>query len=323
MNLSQREAVKQAAERYKNDLDRELGLYGTDTGHHQLNLIINGWVGGKITSYCMRPAAGKTSSFIQMMKASGEQINNRRSQLLVFSWEAAAKDLISRYVSWETGFTQTQLKYPKMFSADQRKIVEEAYRKAQSFPVEYHQTPTNVRGIIKTLETFIEETTERSQVEGRHVQPVMLLDFISMLRSNSPSNRTYQIADLTQELKNFSEQKGLACFLLQQLNRTADAKDLPDLTDISDSQSIEQNSDTVIIGHRPEQLNRPEITDGSITMPSDGKILWRVLKNREGACGDYILNADVARNRFWTLDMQWNQPYNHLYSDPEFWKHRL
>lgn len=323
--ITQRTGVQQAAERYKGDLDRALQLYGTDTGHHELNLIINGWVPGKVTSYCQRSGGGKTQTFIQVMKAASDGGSGRRSQILFFSWEMQAKDLVNRYVSHSTGFTSTQLKYPKLLSLEDRKIVEQAYKDALSFPVEYHQMPTNVTGIIPILEEFCQRTRERSDIEGRFIQPVMALDFISMLKGGSATNRTYQIGEFTQTLKNTAEKEGLACFLLQQLNRTADNKDLPDITDISDSQAIEQNSDTVIIGHRPEQLNRPEIVHpftGSV-MPSKGKMLWRVMKNREGACGDIILNIDAARNRMWSEGMEWNTPYLHLYESEEFWRNRF
>lgn len=322
---TQRESVKQATDRFTNDLDRELQLYGTDTGHHELNLIINGWVPGKITSYALRPSQGKTLSVVQMMKSAGVVHNNKRSQLLFLTWEMSAKDLVNRCVSHETGLTATQLKYPKLLTPQQRSAVSTAYKNAQSFPVEYHQMPTNVSGVIPILEEFCQRTRERSEIEGRFIQPVMALDFISMLKGGSATNRTYQIGEFTQTLKNTAEKEGLACFLLQQLNRSADNKDVPDITDISDSQAIEQNSDTVIIGHRPEQLNRLEIVDPSTgtTMPSKGKMLWRVMKNREGSCGDIILNIDAARNRMWSEGMEWNTPYQHLYNDEQFWKNRF
>lgn len=266
-----------------------------------------------------------TQTFIQMMKAAHDGGSGRRSQILFFSWEMQAKDLVNRYVSHSTGFTSTQLKYPKLLTAEDRKLVEQAYKDALSFPVEYHQMPTNVSGVIPILEEFCQRTRERSDIEGRFIQPVMALDFISMLKGGSATNRTYQIGEFTQTLKNTAEKEGLACFLLQQLNRTADNKDVPDITDISDSQAIEQNSDTVIIGHRPEQLNRTEIVDPSTgtTLPSKGKMLWRVMKNREGACGDIILNIDAARNRMWSEGMEWNTPYQHLYESEEFWKNRF
>lgn len=322
---TQRVSVQQATERFASDLNRELQLYGTDTGHHDLNLIINGWVGGKVTSYCQRSGGGKTASFVQMMKAAGDIQGNKRSQLLVFSWEAVAKDLVNRCVTHSTGLTATQLKYPRLLTPQQRQAVDDGYKKALSYPVEYHQMPTNVSGVIPILEEFCQRTRERSEIEGRFIQPVMALDFISMLKGGSATNRTYQIGEFTQTLKNTAEKEGLACFLLQQLNRSADNKDVPDITDISDSQAIEQNSDTVIIGHRPEQLNRLEIVDPSTgsTMPSKGKILWRVMKNREGSCGDIILNIDAARNRMWSEGMEWNTPYQHLYNDEQFWKSRF
>lgn len=256
------------------------------------------------------------------MKAAGVVTGDRRTQLLIFSWEAVAKDLINRYVAYNTGLTATQLKYPRLLTPLQRQMVDTAYKEAQTFPVEYHQAPSNSTEVVRILREFCQRTRERSQIEDRFIQPVMALDFISMLRGGSAVNRTYQIGEFTQTLKNVAEEEELACFLLQQLNRSADSKDAPDITDISDSQAIEQNSDTVIIGHRPEQLNRPEIVDPSTgtTMPSDGKILWRVMKNREGVCKDIILNIDAARNRMWSMGMDWNTEYNHLYKDEQFWK---
>src|SRR5690606_21241411 len=214
-------------------------------GHHDLDMVTNGWVPGKITSYAQRSAGGKTGLFVQSARAAGRIQNGRRSQLLFLSWEASAGDVVDRCVCNITGFTAGQLKYPKVLTPEQNKIIQSAYHEAQNFPVEYHQVPLNLQSTLALLEEFVERCAEKSIVEDVKIQPVMWLDYISMIKgAGKYGNKTYDMADYIQGLKNFAETSGLSVMLLAQLQRSSDSKELPDISDILDSSSVEINSDT-------------------------------------------------------------------------------
>ena len=96
---------------------------------------------------------------------------------------------------------------------------------------------------------------------------------------------------------------------------------MPDKTDLSDSQSIENASDNLIILHRPEYHGITTIYDPDLETKVDsrGKLLMRVLKGRDYGIGDIIMNCDIKFYRFWAKEDEWNFPYWERYSSEEFW----
>jgi replicative DNA helicase len=113
--------------------------------------------------------------------------------------------------------------------------------------------------------------------------------------------------------------------ILAQLNRSSDNKELPEVSDISDSSSIENNSDVIILGHRPEKLRKELVKDPETgnDVPSNNRILWLYEKNRGGKTPHILGRCDVAYNRFWNSSHTWDHNYIEDYKDPNFWKKHL
>lgn len=323
--ITQRSAVDKSYKRYNDNLTREIGLYGTDTGIHQLNLITGGWVPQKITTFAARSGQGKSALIVPMMASLGNVVNGRRSEMLMYSWEMAADSMADRYICYETGLKLNELRYSRVLPELLRQRVNKAYTRAQEFPVKYQQQTTNIDTVLKTNDLFLNEIRHKEAIEGVKIQPVIVIDYIGMSTGSAKyGNRTYDLGDFMQKLKQYCNETGFAVFNLAQINRTADIKEYPDVSDLSDSQFIEQNSDTVIIGHRPEYYRKETMKDpdgGEI--PSNNKMLWRVVKNREGEVKDYIVNCDISKFRFWHRDMEFGQDYTKLYNDERFWKQQM
>lgn len=325
MLITQRSAVDKSFKRYNENLTREVGLYGADTGHHQLNLIIGGWVPTKITTLAARSGFGKSAAIIPMLPTLGKVVNGRRAEMLIYSWEMSADTVADRSVCFETGLKTNELRYSRVLPEMLRQRVNKAYAKAQDFPVKYQQHTTNIDTVLKTNDLFIKEIQGKEAIEGVKIQPVIVIDYIGMIQADGKyGNRTYDLGNFMQKLKQYCNETGACVFNLAQINRTADVKEYPDVADLSDSQFIEQNSDTVIIGHRPEYYRKETMKDpegGEI--PSANKALWRVVKNREGEVKDYIVNCDISKFRFWHRDMEFGQDYTKLYQDEQFWKQQM
>lgn len=320
--ITQRSAVDKSFKRFNDNLTREVGLFGTDTGHHQLNLIINGWVPTKITTLAARSGFGKSGCITPMLPALGKIVNGRRSEMLMYSWEMSADTMADRSVCYETGLKLNELRYSRVLPEQLRQRVNKAYANAASFPVKYHQHTTNIDTVLRTNDIFLDEIRKKEAIEGVKIQPVIVIDYIGMATGSAKyGNRTYDLGNFMQLLKQYCNDTGACVFNLAQINRTADIKEYPEVSDLSDSQFIEQNSDTVIIGHRPEYYRKETMKDpegGEI--PSAGKALLRVVKNREGEVKDYIVNCDISKFRFWHRDMEFGQDYTKLYKDEQFWK---
>jgi replicative DNA helicase len=324
MNIvTQADASRKSFDRFDVNLKRPVGLFGCDSGHHLFNLVHGGHSPTKILTYAQRSGGGKSTTLINMAAAAGRVVNGRRAELLIGSWEMEASFLIDRYISYETGIPIMKLRYPRSLSQDQRKAIHVAYTKASQFPVSYHQNSTDIYKLLPILDEFIKSCEKKSKMEGLEIQPVFALDFIGRIRGASKySNKTYDIENFLQEIKQYANLTGLSVYILAQILRSADDKEYPDLADIKDSSTIEDNSDTVIIGHSPSYYGKDLMNDPDTGMeiPSAGKMLWRVVKAREARPRDEIVMADMSAFRIWPRDMEWDTPYWENYTKESFWE---
>jgi replicative DNA helicase len=311
--INQRQAIKESYDNYTATLKRGLSLYGTDCGLHTLNMVTG-------SSY------GKTSIITPMSDAAVRVLDDRRSELLVASWEMSPAKLIDRYVCFKTGLNLGQLKYAKILSDRHREMIHDAYGAAAKLPIHYHQYSTDIEVVKTMLMEFAEKVAKKSVVEGLKIQPVFVLDYIGRAKGTSKySNRTYDIQGFLYGIKEICNATGISAFILAQINRGADQRDYPEVYDLSDSASIEQASDNVILLDRPEVRGMETIKDprtGSES-PAKNKALLRIVKARETAPGDVIVNCDMSTFRWSDAYHNFDFPYWEAYKDPNFWRNHL
>lgn len=319
--ITQRAATKESWQRLQNNISRPWGLTGQDTGIHPLNLLIGGWIPGKVTTITARSGMGKTAMTSQMFAAGARTSGKRRAEYLFFTWEMGPSYLVDRHVSLRTGLTNRMLTQgAKLITDNKMKSVKEAYAEAETLPVTYMANTTDIVTVIDTARKFVKGCKEMSAAEGMQVQPVIVIDYIGMAKYDTKGLRTYGIADFMNGCKSFANESGAAFCIFAQINRAADEKGIPTRADLSDSQSIEMASDNLILLHRPEYCYEPTIKlPGFEEMDSHHKAILRALKGRDMGIGDMIINCDVRLNRFWNLDMEHETPYWKLYEDKEFW----
>jgi replicative DNA helicase len=183
--IKQYEAAKESFQEHQQALKRPVGLSGTPTGFYDWDMVIGGWRPRKVNTIAMRSAMGKSATMVQMSKAAAEVVDGRRSELLIASWEQAASEIITRYVSWKTGFTIDQLNHPYIFTPTQLQKITEAYTEASKFPVHYHQYSTNIDTIVKMLDEFMAMVKGKEITEGNKIQPVFVLDYIGMAKGRT------------------------------------------------------------------------------------------------------------------------------------------
>lgn len=317
--IEQTTAVTKSIERFKNNLTRPIGLYGHDCGVHPINMAIGGLIRGKFTTIAGRSGSGKSGLEVQMLSGISRVTNGIRGKALIFSWELTSDYIVDRYISYFTGLTNRALTQGvKLLSASQKSIVNEAYKTAKSMPIVYHEYSTNIRTVKRISEKFIADCGDS--------HPVIIVDYLGLAEIQGGQLKTYGIADFVNGLKAIANQTGATVVLLVQINRSSDEKENgPDRTDLSDSQAIEQASDNVVIIHRPEHFGIATIKDHSTgsELPSKGLCLVKVEKSRDYGQSQFLMRCDVALNRFWAMEDDWNTRYWNRYADEEFWKNNI
>lgn len=322
--LTQREAVVQSWREFERAKDAKTSLPGADIGIHELNLAIGGHVRKKLTSIAGRSGMGKTALITPMFEAGRRVVGNKKPKFMFCTWEMPASEVVARSISFQTGFSWRMLfQATKLLNEKQIEMIKRAYKNAQDIDVYYQELSTDISTIEKMAEDFAIKCQEEEKEVDYEIIPVLIIDYVGMAKfTGSRELRTYAIADFMNRCKGIAKKNDMHVVVLAQINRGADSKDLPDRSDLSDSQSIEQASDNLIILHRPEYQGNRTIIDPSTQLEIDSanKAMFRIMKGRSFGIGDIVVNCDIKANRFWSMEHLFDFNYWELYEDEEFWK---
>src|SRR5690606_29253767 len=98
-----------------------------------------------------------TSLLIPMGKAAGRVVNDRRAEMLVFSWELGPDYVADRFVCHELGISLGQLRYPKILPDHIRKEIPKTYQAVSKYPIHYHGQSSSIESCMKIMDKFLEE----------------------------------------------------------------------------------------------------------------------------------------------------------------------
>lgn len=308
---------------FENSLNRDWDLLGSDCGIHDLNLVTNGFQGGKVITVAARSGVGKSAFTIQMISAGAKESRYGKGEYLYLSYEMTSQNITERLVSHYTGIPIVMItQASKLLTESQKKTVRESFAKARKIPITYQLMSLDSQQMSSIIRLWDKDVKDKEKEDKIKRNRIVFLDYIGLARLEGNGIRTYAIGELMLSLKQIANELNITIVVLAQIRRDVDKEGKPPTSEsIQDSASIEQTSDVMLALHRPEILGQEtmELPGSEEQIPSKGKMLMRILKNRGGSTGDFILNADMRFSRFWSLDHVKDYDYTELYRKPEFW----
>ena len=308
---------------FQENVQREWGLAGVDTGIHPLNLAIGGLMPKEVIIIAARSGVGKSAVMIPILKASTEW-TDVKPEYITFSWEMDPTSLVSRMISFDTGLTSRDLIIgARLLEEDDISKVKKSIEDSKKVSTSYHLKSTNITEVEAIFEQFAEKCKNMTSEDGIKRQPIALIDYIGLADLEGDGGiRTYAINTFLAAVKQCANRHNGTFVILAQISRGADKKEMPDRADLADSQSIESNADVLCILHRPQYqgvmtMHDPQSGD---EISSKNKMLFRVLKCRQFGPSEFITSCDIARNRFWDMDLGVDYNYKELYKDESFWR---
>ena len=218
-----------------------------------------GFNGGNLVILAARPSVGKTTIAMQIAQAASADNN----KTLVFSLEMTKKELVQRLLQ-STGLVS-------QYELVTHKINWDNYEKALGMVV-------NSNLIINDDAYNIHEIRHKiiTSVKTQGVKMVMI-DYLQLMKGANPRmSKNDQVGELTSALKQTAKQCNIPIIVLSQLSRESVRENRsPQLFDLRDSGSIEQDADIVVM------LERSKDDMGAII---DNKIDMWIRKNRAGKC---------------------------------------
>ncbi len=237
-----RQTIEMASAAYKN----EGGIVGVPTGLRDLDDKLGGLHQSDLIIIAGRPSMGKTSlaTNIAFNAAQNIQNNGTRSSIAFFSLEMSSEQLSTRIISEQARIGSNDIR--------RGRISDEQFDR-------FLETSKN----ISELPLFIDETPAISiaamsnrarRIKRLHGLDLIVVDYIQLMKGslNNKDGRVQEISQITQGLKAIAKELGVPVLALSQLSRQVEQRDdhKPQLADLRESGSIEQDADVVMFVYR-------------------------------------------------------------------------
>lgn len=252
---------------------------GLSTGVRDLDRLINGLEGGRLYLIAGRPAMGKSVLLTDMARA----VSLRQGVHVLFkSLEMPTAELSMRILSAESRVPEADIKAGNLHQHDMDKIMEAIERINDGAMTIDDATGLTLPGLVAT--------TRRS---CRVVSTgLVIVDYLQLMEANRRIvNRQEQVSELSRGLKLLAKEMGVPVVVAAQLNRGPEGRTdkRPQLSDLRESGSLEQDADVVILVHRPEFYDEND-------RPGEADLI--VAKNRGGPSGVVTVAAQLHLTRF-------------------------
>ena len=241
------------------------GVSGISTGLSALDDLLGGLHPSDLLILAGRPSMGKTAlatniAFQAALNYRVEPDENGEDQRVAgavvgfFSLEMSAEQLASRLLSEETGISSHRLRRGDISKDDFHKVVEASRRLAKA-PFFIDDTPALSVAALRTRARRLLRTQKLS---------LIVVDYLQLVRPSGTTkndNRVQEIGEITQGLKALAKDLNVPVLALSQLSRAVEQREdkRPQLSDLRESGSIEQDSDVVMFIFREEYyLERSE-----------------------------------------------------------------
>jgi replicative DNA helicase len=246
-------AIDMAAAAYK----REGALSGISTGLIDLDKSLGGLQPSDLIILAGRPAMGKTSlvtniafNIAKAYRAEKQQDGSLKTVnggiVGFFSLEMSAEQLATRVIAEQAGVPSYKIRRGDMREDDFYKITEAA-REMQSIPFYIDQTG----GI-----SIAQLTARARRLKRQRGLDLLIVDYLQLLSGSAKKgeNRVQELTEITTGLKALAKELAVPLIALSQLSRQVESRDdkRPQLADLRESGSIEQDADVVMFVYRDE-----------------------------------------------------------------------
>ncbi|MCA9346616.1 replicative DNA helicase [Candidatus Saccharibacteria bacterium] len=268
-------------------------IRGVPTGYKDLDNLLAGFQKSDLVILAARPSMGKTALALNLALnvATSSELS-----VLMFSLEMSKEQLVDRLLASEAGVNSWNLRTGNLSDADFEKI-------------------GHAMGILSEAKFYIDDTpgitvselrTKARREAHKHELGLIVVDYLQLMSGGSKyggsENRVQEISEISRGLKGIARELNVPILALSQLSRSVESRSpqIPQLADLRESGSIEQDADVVTFIYREDYYNpesdRPNVMDVYIK------------KHRNGPTGKVELYFDRERQKIKSLDTKHSTP---------------
>jgi replicative DNA helicase len=262
------------------ELSKKSGsLRGVPTGFTDLDNTLAGMQDSNLIILAARPGMGKTAFSLNIAQYASVVA---KVPVGYFSLEMSKEELVDRMLVSQADIDAWRLKTGKLTPGDFEKLSEAMGVLAEA-PLYIDDTP----GI-----SVLEMRTKARRLKSEHNVGLIFVDYLQLVKGRNLENRVQEVAEISQGMKNLARELKIPVVAMSQLSRAIEnrgAGSSPQLSDLRESGSIEQDADVVMF------LYREDAEDLS-------SVKLNIAKHRNGALRTIDLRFKGDRVRFYGVD---------------------
>ena len=296
-----RQTIEMASNAYKNDE----GIVGVPTGLIDLDERLGGLHKSDLVIIAGRPSMGKTAlaTNIAFYAAKKIQEGDKKSSVAFFSLEMSSEQLSTRILAEQSQIKSNDIRRGKI-SEDQFDKFIETSKNISELPLYIDETPAISIAAL---------SNRARRIKRKYGLDLIVVDYIQLMRAaNFKDGRVQEISEITQGLKAIAKELSVPVLALSQLSRAVEQRDIkkPQLSDLRESGSIEQDADVVMFVYREayylEKLEPRAATvehaEWQAKMNEVANLAEIVIgKQRHGPTGNIMLEFEAMFTRFKNL----------------------
>jgi len=274
-------ALKQTIDMAKSAYQNDDGIVGVPTGLTDLDARLGGLHKQDLVIIAGRPSMGKTALATNIAFHAAKNIEKKgiKSTVAFFSLEMSSEQLSTRILSEQSRIRSNDIRRGKVSEKEFEQFIETS-KNIYDLPLYIDETPAITIAAI---------SNRARRIKRLFGLELIVVDYIQLMRSvgKKEYNRVQEISEITQGLKALAKELNVPVLALSQLSRQVEQRDnkKPQLSDLRESGSIEQDADVVMFVYREAYyLENKEPTPGSIEHSE-----WQQKMNEISSLAEIIL----------------------------------
>ena len=297
------EAMKQTIEMASAAYKNEEGIVGVPTGLRDLDDRLGGLHQSDLIIIAGRPSMGKTAlaTNIAFNAAQKLQSTGKKSSIAFFSLEMSSEQLSTRILAEQSRIQSNDIRRGKISDEQFDKFIETS-KNISELPLYIDETPAI---------SIAAMSNRARRIKRLFGLDMIVVDYIQLMRGsfNNKEGRVQEISEITQGLKAIAKELSVPVVALSQLSRAVEQRDdkKPQLSDLRESGSIEQDADVVMFVYREAYyLERKEPRPATVehaewqAKMNEVSNLAEIIigKQRHGPTGNVMLEFEAMFTKF-------------------------
>lgn len=269
------------------------GLTGVPSGFSALDRLTSGWGRTELIIIAARPGMGKTAFIVSAMRNAAVDF---QMPVAIFSLEMSAVQLVNRLISAEAEIESEKIRKGSLAQHEWAQL-HHKITKLTAAPIFIDDTPAL---------SILELRAKCRRLKAQHGIEMVVIDYLQLMTGDSSGkgggNREQEIASISRALKNLAKELNVPVIALSQLSRAVETRGgekRPQLSDLRESGSIEQDADMVMFLYRPEYYGITQDESGN-PVQGIGEVI--IAKNRSGSLDTIQLKFIGKYTKFGDLD---------------------